>query len=675
MARRKLVHPSIFNSKAPQTISFGPWNGTVNTSAIDFNIEDGSMAYAQNFKRDSGRTTETRDGIGTWGNYLGATTGCLGGYEFLNVAGTQEQLLVYNTAVHRYVSGVWTALTSVTMTTNKRTDGCFFPFTNKFYIINQTDNVVKYTSGAAGDQTDATFKKGKYICTFENRLFVAGVSTQENRVWYTDNQVDTFGGTNYVEVDGKIIGMEVIQDRFLIFTNKNVYRLYGFTFDGTTSYASKMVALPTEFGGIVDFTIVEINNKVYFLGVDSNRVAAIYSTDGFSVENISETRLGQTLDGLAADQLENAVAVAEGTNYRLWVPLSGTAQNNFGITYDTQRTIFLPFETRWVNGIVNPSCAWTATVSGKKRVFIGSQVEGQVYILANNEGGYDVIPEEKATTYTTDYAVDGNPAKRVGQSFKLSNYNSTQTLKVDKIAVNIKKNAGTTTDIQCVIRSTSRTGTVVGTSATVTALTSTTYVYQDFTFSTPIDLLGNTTYYLEIKHVTEGSGTSQYFVGGNSAGTYTNGQAATYATGSWTEQSAVDLQFRVYVESIIDSYLDSKAKHPAGLGFSFKGYKFHVMYGTDTSASLEVGFALDGQTSFTTYQTTPPAGGGATWGGGGTWGGGLVWGSATQRVYEWQSTENMQGHSVQSRVRNRQPNKRVFVESVSLAYQPKNRMQ
>lgn len=671
--------PSAFNRGASQFLTISNLDGSVNNTDLDLNIGDNELSDAQNMSKGSGRTLSSRKGIDEYGQYLGATTGILGGFTPRSIAGVEENLCVYDTSIMRYVSGVWTALTGVTMTTNKPADGVFFPFTNKYYIVNKTDNVVKYTIGsAAGDQTDAAFKKGAYIEEFFNRVLVAGVSGQEDYVWYTDDQLDTFSGNNFFQVGGNITGLVRLDDKLLIFTQNNVYRLYGFSFDGTNSYASKLDTLPGDFGSIADRTIKKVGNKVFFIGLDARRNAALYVTDGFSIVNLSELKIGATLNTLATGLIQNACAVTDGNVYRAWITPSGDAYNNLQIAFDTNRNQFLPFETYMTKNIAAPACAWTITLNGAQRVLTGSQLDGQVSLLDENDT-YDILGQESQTTTNANRDFFANASavqvQRIGQSFKLSAYNASQTIVVDHIQVPIKYVSGTQTDLQLVIRSGSQTGTIVATSNTLTAFSTASYVWKKFTFTTAPSLTGNTTYYFQVKHVTEGTGNSVYNILTNTADNYASGNLYTYTNSAWTSVSAQDLCFRIYAQAIIDSYIVSKAFHPASVMQYYKANKFGILFGTRNGAGVEVGFAKDGQSSFLVVQVFPDAGSSATWGGGSTWGGGALWGGAQERQYMWRSIENLEGHSVKMMIRNRQPNKSFSFESLVLAYNPKNRMQ
>ncbi len=451
--------------------------------------------------------------------------------------------------------------------------------------------------------------------------------------------------------------------------------LQGFTFDGTTSYASNLRELPTSFGAIIDKSITLVDNNVYFLGTDPQRKAGIYKTDAYSVVNISEGRLSSIMDNLAEANLTGACSVDDGYSYRLYLPETGKTTNTMGLVWDSLNGYFTSPERRWKEQVADFGCMWTVESNGHILVRGGDSSTGQVYTLHDNTRGYDVLPEEQALVLTTNYAVDGNPAKRVGQSFKLGNYNNTQSISTLQITAPMKKNAGTTTDVQMVLRSGSRTGTVVATSATITAFSDATYVHKDFVF-TSLSLLGNTTYYWEIKHVTEGSGTSQYYVGGNAAGSYANGQAATYATGAWTEQAAVDMAFRIYDKAVIDMYFASKAWPLAGHGFQYKARKYMIELSAAAAVSLEVGFSKGEYTTFVTSNVQfSQISGGTTWGGGALWGGGSVWGGTDQRLYSWQSIENFQGRTFKFQVRNRLPEQQFTFYVLVLTYNTKKRQQ
>lgn len=628
------------------------------TTAPNGALTEGS----QNVLIQKDGTIESRDGMTVYGNFLGGTTGILGGYDFVNAGGTQEQVVVWDTNVYRLLAGVWTALTGVTMTTNKQTDGAYFPLTNKFYIVNQTDNVVKYTSGSSADQSDSSFKKGKYIIHHQNRLLVANVSSQEDFVWYTDLGVDTFSANNYFRVEGNITGLVEYYDKVLIFTKRKIYRLQNFVFNGVAAGPEAVIELPQDFGSIQDRTIKLVNGFVYFVGQDITNKAAIYKCDGYKAVNVSEPKIANLMNGLSTAQLDTCCAVADGIYYHVEIAESGFTSNNLGIMYDTTRNRFLPPIRKVMSARADLGCMWSSETSGEWVVYGGSQSTGQVYRLHSGEY-YDELPEERYLTLgTLNVPINANPAKRAAQSFKLTNYNLTQMIPISTLNLYMKKNAGTTTDLQVRIE-TDNAGAPSGTAvtngtATLSAFTATSYAWKSVTFTTPPELSGNTTYWIVVKHITEGSGDSQYFWLGNPCTpTYAYGSLATYISGVWAADTMTDQAFQVFSQSAIEATAKTKFFMPSGLGKEFKLHAFMSQFGTVGNYGVLVGFDSGGFNSATNFVVSLASDTAQnTWGGGGVWGAGLIWGGQLSRNFLWRNVYGFVGRLLRVVVSNKAAN-------------------
>lgn len=522
--------------------------GELNTSDADFDIQDNQFSGGQNMVPSSATSHKKRDGINLYGSFLGSGTGVDGGWSFVGQNGTQEELVVWNGSLYRLVGSTWTAVTGVTLTAGLPCSGVYFADTNKFYIVNGTDYVVKYQAGStSGDQTDTAFPLGKYVCTFQGHLIVGNITNYPNQFDYSAAGVDTFTtGTDFVVLPGEfniaITGMINFNNNSLIIsTKRRFYRLQGFTFDGTRSWVQQIYELPGDFGAIYERTMQLIGGYLYFVGQDTSNVAGIYISDGYTSQNISYSKILATTQSLNANKLSGACAVSDSVFYRVYVPELSQATNNLGIVYDTSKKIFLTPERRWVNGIADFSCLWSVEHSGVWQIYAGSSTLGQVFKLHGNDGLYDELPEEKyvavaASSNAVDLAVDANPAKRVAMSFKMSQYNITNlAVPVIEIGVYLKKNAGTNTNLTIRIETDnagSPSGTLVDAAAHATILASSitsSYTWIVNTFAT--NLSGNTTYWIVIEHVTENTGNSQYYALGNTSGTYSNGHIDTIIPG------------------------------------------------------------------------------------------------------------------------------------------------
>ncbi|MCL4419960.1 hypothetical protein M1146_07775, partial [Patescibacteria group bacterium] len=239
-----------------------------------------------------------------------------------------------------------------------------------------------------------------------------------------------------------------------------------------------------------------------------------------------------TLDGLAAGQLQYACAGFDGRYYRVAVAQSGYTTNNLEIKFNVIEKRLEPFGVRGAVSSTGIACYWSSETSGQWDLYVGTQSMGQVYKL--DQENYDELPEESYTTLgTLDRPIDANPAKRGAQSFKLSNYNSVESINISAAYLRLKKVSGTTTDLTVRIETDNNgepSGTLADTDATstVSAFTGTSYSWIKAVFSN-VTLSGNTTYWLVVKHVTEGTGNSKYAWAGDACSpTYINGNSSMY---------------------------------------------------------------------------------------------------------------------------------------------------
>lgn len=610
------------------------WSGGYNSRDDITQIKDDELTSgSKNLVIDPAGALVSRTGRNLYGGYIGNITKPLGLFNFINLAGTQEQLCVHDTSILRYVTGVWTALTGVTMTTNLPADGCYFSNTNKFYVTNGTDAVVKYTSSTSGDQTDAAFKKGKYVIAFQDRLLVANVATQENYVWFTDLSVDTFTSTNYFTIPtGAITGLVVAPaiKSVLIFTKRSIHRLSNFIWDSVSARSQPPTyAISESIGCVSDKTIVEVNGLVYFLGQDEHDVAQVYVTDGSSVRPIGDI-IRPDLAALQTTQLSGAAATNDGRFYRLSVGVSSSTANDSEYLHDTTRNIWLP---RYDRGY---SCYMTSETSGQRLIYAGDPVTGQIYKLTTTATYDETFNQSLLTGNSADTAVDADPAKRAAQSFQLSN-DSGSTLTVSAISVFMKKNAGTTTGLTVRIETDSA-GVPSGTLAnanltgTISAFTPTSYAWKTVNFSTPAALSADTTYWLVVQHTTEGAGDSQYYWASDSSSPpYTGGVNATYESAAWGAGTS-DMLFQITAQEPIAFVARTKG-YPMD-SWGMEKWLSRIQFDSNTGTPLYLGVSNLSSTTYSSQLVTSTSGA-ATWGGGATWGDGSIYGGSARRQNVW----------------------------------------
>lgn len=668
---------SSFGTAYPDPFTIDSLTAELNTAMSDLEIGDKQLSGGQNIVPASNTSIQKRDGMTLFGPFLGNLP-ITGGFNFVTASGTQRQLVCYNTGVNIHTSTTSTAISGITLTQGLMCDGVYFPFTDKFYITNGTDTVARIANDGTGDQT-STLQKGKYITQFQNRILVANTSAHPDYVYYTDLQLDTYtnSAVQWFQVVGAITGIITYFTKVLIFTKRKIYRLENFTFDGTNSWASALFELPVEFGSIVEGTIKVVNGFVYFLGQDMNNVAAVYQCDGYSATNISDAKVRATAKTLVGSLLTSAAATSDGMDYRIYAAETGQTNNTLGLIYDSIRTYFYPVERKWINGVADFSTLWSSETSGVWYVYAGTQSRGQVYQLHSNAGLFDEIPEESyVVTGNADLAVDANPAKRVAEGFKLSQYGSSITnIPVTQVAVQVKKNAGTTTGLTLRIETDASgvpSGTLASASATATlaAITTTSYgTYAMFVFATAPQLTGSTPYHAVVEHTTEGSGNSQYFVNSNTAGNYANGNTSTYASGTWTKVASSNLDFVIYTQAPIDAYADTKAYLPVA-GKECKITKFQSIFSQIGNYFVEIGIELSTLAGiFQTYLVNlNPNGVGGKWDDNvSKWDDGVtVWDGTPSRSLGWTDIGAFVNRTIKIRIRNRNANNQFEFNKIYL---------
>jgi len=697
---RKLRSRAFFQKPVTSDFEIKDLTGELENSSADFDIEDNQLSAGQNIMPISDSSMGKRDGINLYNNFLGSGVGIDGGWSFYGANGTQEQVVAWNGKFYHLVGSTWTALTGASYTAGTACDGVYFADTNKFYITNGTDTVVKYQAGqTSADQTDTNFPKGKYITTFQGRLIVANISGTPNQVDYSSAQVDTFPANYFFVLPGEFnIAVTALVNFnnliLMVFSRRRIFSIQNFTFDGTNAWVSQIYEVPSDFGSIAERTIAVVQNFVYFLGQDMSNTAAVYKTDGYTCFNISFKKVRTLTKTLNASNISKACAVADSVFYRLYMADDSQSENTSSIIYDASKDIFLPAENRFVKGIADFATLWSAEISGVWQVFGGTQGTGQVYKLHGNSGLYDELPEEAynataASSQATSITINANPATRGAESFKLGSYNSSQTISLTQALVYIETNGGTSTDLTLRIETDSSgkpSGTLVTNgSATIAASgVAASYGWQQVAFTTPPKLSGNTTYWLVLKHVTEGSGNSSYKWLGNTAGTYSRGNAASYASSTWTANTNNQV-FILYLQSAIDGYFDSKAFLPVkGREFSLKKMEMVFSGLSANTTNMLIGFASDSFASFKTYALTVQSTGNNIFGNTASGGSNIKYGSVASggagaiygnrsRQFTWMSIDNFYGRTLKLRVRNNQPNQQFEMNKAMLILAPRDR--
>ena len=286
-------------------------------------------------------------------------------------------------------SGNWTALTSPTVLTASLK--CELePANNALYIFNGTDTVHKVTGGTT-DSTVAAIPVGKYAKWFHQFFFVAGVSTNPSRLYFSNiNAPDTWTAADYIDVnadDGDLItGLAVLKDELLVFKKNRVWSLTGFG-TGTFTLANLNERL-TGYGSLSHRSLVNTGNDVYYLSFLGGvpHIRSIQRTRyGTLVDGgVQSFDMETTLDGVSKTALNNVAAGFDGK--RVWFAFtnSGGANNNLCLTQD----IITGAWSRHTG--INASLFFTFAIASQQHLYFGEAGnDAQIYRFdgATNDNG------------------------------------------------------------------------------------------------------------------------------------------------------------------------------------------------------------------------------------------------------------------------------------------------
>ena len=528
----------------------GGWNDNSNQSELsDAEISDGRNVILGNDSLWTGR-----GGIQYKGNYIGPTGDILGIYEYYRPStGVQYVYAVYNTDVYLLTSGEW-VLQSRTLTTGKKAS--FATGNDCMYIANGYDEVEKL-SGTTWSQL-ADFPVGSAAATdipngltfFKERIIGWNTTTHPNRVYYSNQSLETIGALNYFDTLGPVkCCIPFADDYMLTFTEDHVYRMDYFIFSGAQYDPNTLKELSIGEGTVAQRSVIQIGNFIYYL---SN--SGFMKCNESEAINISDMKIKNFFSTLNKAYLSSAASGRLGHLWYIAVSVDGTTNDHI-LIYDTLKGIWYPpFDGK------NISCFATITEASVQSLIGGEDGGfGQAYSL-NNTNIYD---EEVNTSYVAgqdaDSAITAATTVRKAQSFQVD-----VDCYVTSAEALLKKVSGTTTGLTVRVETDSSSkpsGTLADTNATstITVFTGTAYTYKKAEFTTPFRLLADTTYWLVIQHTTEATGDSAYAWGSDdSSPAYTSGNLATYAAAAWTADTTKDLLFRVNVKASYEKYIVTK---------------------------------------------------------------------------------------------------------------------
>lgn len=278
-------------------------------------------------------------------------------------------------------SGSWGTLTGATsQTTSLKHE--FAMAEGATYIFNGTDVVLKTTNGTS-TSTVAAIPIGTMARWWHNFFFVAGVSGNTSRLYFSDvNDPETFDGSNgFIDINTddneRIQALGTLKDNLIIFKETKIFLLTGF---GTSDFTlANLDDFGSGIGTIAPRSVVETGNDIYFITFfgKTPHIKSLKRTaeDALVDGGIITDKITGTMDRVVTSQLSNTSGVFDGR--RIWFSICTTGTtNNEVVVMDTLTNGW----TR-MDGI-NANVMHTSTISGARAVYFGSSTaNGKSYHL------------------------------------------------------------------------------------------------------------------------------------------------------------------------------------------------------------------------------------------------------------------------------------------------------
>lgn len=385
----------------------------------------GVFQFAQNVLVGDNRISK-RPGT-TVSTSLGAFTH-LGGSAFEPNGGTKRIVVCRNgssnSQLYQSTNGTsFSAIGSANLTKDAPMN--FVQASNSLFGFNGTD-VVDY-DGTTVTKNRSSIPLGKYGFWFHNYLFVAGVSGNPNRLYWSDlGTPTTFTNTNFIDInanDGDFItGINTLNDELIIFKNNSIWSITGYS--GTTFNADTVAGHNTNsrvygYGTPSHQSIVPFGRSLYylsFLGATPHIRVLTQSVFGKIVDSdIYSHDIEATMSGLNKSQLSLCTGIYDGV-YMYWaVPNGSSSSNNLVLVH------YPPLETRSPLGVVRSWVQWTnltpqqffpSSISGRGKIyFTDSSTSGFVSVIDTSIHSDNSVPVTM-TIKTRDIVLDPQMARK-----------------------------------------------------------------------------------------------------------------------------------------------------------------------------------------------------------------------------------------------------------------------
>lgn len=340
-----------------------------------------------------------------------------------------------NAQLYVYTGSAFSSIGSANLTNNLIMN--FMVASNRLFGFDGTE-VVDVTTASVVTKNRAGVPIGQFSFWFHNYLFVAGVTGQSSRLYWSNlGDPTTFGVGNFVDINANdgdaITALNILNDELVVFKNDSVWAISGWsgdTFSVTTAAGQNTTNKAAGVGTPSNQSVVSVGRDLYYLSFLGNIP---------HIRSLNQTSFAKTVEGgIVSDELENTMLTLNREQlinvagwfdgkYLYWaLPVGASETNDLIITLAPGRTFktTLGNMTSWVifDGI-NSGQFFTSTISGRARTyFIDANTTGKVFLFNDTstftDDGIPVVMDVR----TRDYM--GNPSRQTKYKYYYHKYQS-----------------------------------------------------------------------------------------------------------------------------------------------------------------------------------------------------------------------------------------------------------
>lgn len=335
------------------------------------------MACNMLFHKNIGRAV-LREGTTKLGN-APTSEECKGLYQFIKAGGDKKLLSVFGGNIYSLETSTWTSRTAMTG------DVRFTTFLDTVVALNGTtaksseDGITWVTTGGSLDV--GNMPAGKYVIEWMDKVYVAGVSGEPDRLYFSSLPVDgaiswTDDTAGNIDIEpeegaGSIVGLAKVPGYLLIFKKRSLKR-----WNGQSTFPESLISVGTQS----QESIVLGRQTVFFWNQ-----RGVFETDGGYPRKISR-RIQDIVDAVDSSYNVSGWSDKENIYFSIGdIEVGGVNYTNCVIMYniDSQGWTLLSFPADFVR--------WSDYVTTKEELIVGDTA-GQVWKVFDGYGddGADV---------------------------------------------------------------------------------------------------------------------------------------------------------------------------------------------------------------------------------------------------------------------------------------------